>query len=149
MGASRAPACVTPFALPLLLVFAAPWALAQPASDRPDPRPMVTAQPATVKPLLEHSSGSAPTLRLSQAEITTLLRQTYPDVNGATVTVTPFLIGPTQPRDSNSPITDGLLAGFDPARLLGLTPPLPSSLATIPADIVTTLPHYGGHGCED
>ena len=74
MGASRAPACVTPFALPLLLVLAAPWALAQPASDRPDPRPMVTAQPATVKPLLEHSSGSAPTLQLSQAEITTLLR---------------------------------------------------------------------------
>src|ERR1017187_4530989 len=59
MGASRAPACVTPFALPLLLVLAAPWAL---------------AQPATVKPLLEHSSGSAPTLQLSQAEITTLLR---------------------------------------------------------------------------
>jgi phospholipase C len=150
MGASRAPACVTPFALPLLLVLAAPWALAQPASDRPDPRPMVTAQPATVKPLLEHSSGSAPTLQLSQAEITTLLRlqikyvfvifnenhsfdnefgtfpgvngiysdgqaprsaantagftQTYPDVNGATVTVTPFLIGPTQ----NSSVVDSV-----------------------------------------
>src|ERR1035441_10487332 len=150
MGASRAPACVTPFALPLLLVLAAPWALAQPASDRPDPRPMVTAQPATVKPLLEHSSGSAPTLQLSQAEITTLLRlqikyvfvifnenhsfdnefgtfpgvngiysdgqaprsaantagftQTYPDVNGATVTVTPFLIGPTE----NSSVVDSV-----------------------------------------
>ncbi len=52
------------------------------------------------------------------------------------------------PRDINSPITDSLLSGFDPARLLGLTPPLPSSLATIPNDVVTTLPHYGGHGCE-
>ena len=52
------------------------------------------------------------------------------------------------PRDLPSPITDGLLSGFDPARLLGLTPPLPSSLATIPDDLVTTLPHYGGRGCE-
>jgi phospholipase C len=52
------------------------------------------------------------------------------------------------PRDINSPITDSLLSGFDPAKLLGLTPPLPSSLATIPANVVTTLPHYGGHGCE-
>ncbi len=52
------------------------------------------------------------------------------------------------PRDLNSPITDGLLSGFDPARLLGLVPPLPSSLATIPDSLVTTLPHYGGRGCE-
>jgi len=52
------------------------------------------------------------------------------------------------PRDINSPITDSLLSGFDPAKLLGLAPPLPASMATIPANVVTTLPHYGGHGCE-
>jgi phospholipase C len=52
------------------------------------------------------------------------------------------------PRDINSPITDSLLSGFDPAKLLGLTPPLPATLAMIPGDVVTTLPHYGGHGCE-
>ena len=52
------------------------------------------------------------------------------------------------PRDLNSPITESLLSAFDPARLLGLEAPLPSSLATIPEDVVTSLPHYGGHGCE-
>jgi phospholipase C len=52
------------------------------------------------------------------------------------------------PRDINSPITDSLLSGFDPKRLLGLTPPLPASLATIPAAQLTSLPHYGGNGCS-
>src|ERR1039457_1082652 len=74
MGASRAPACVTPFALPLLLVLAAPWALAQPASDRPDPRPMVTAQPPTVQPLPEHVPAVVPEPQLSTDQMTALLR---------------------------------------------------------------------------
>jgi phospholipase C len=52
------------------------------------------------------------------------------------------------PRDLNSPITDSLLSGFDPKRLLGQSPPLPASLAAIPADVVTSLPHYGGNGCS-
>ena len=52
------------------------------------------------------------------------------------------------PRDTPSPITDGLLSGFDKARVTGALPPLPASLATIPADIVETFPHYGGKGCE-
>jgi phospholipase C len=150
MGASRAHACVTPFALPLLLVLAAPWALAQPASDRPDPRPMVTAQPPTVQPLPEHVPAVVPEPQLSTDQMTALLRaqvkyvfvifnenhsfdneygtfpgvnglysdgvslrsaantpgftQTYTDVNGATVTVKPFLIGPTQ----NSSVVDSV-----------------------------------------
>jgi len=52
------------------------------------------------------------------------------------------------PRDINSPITDSLLSGFDPRRLMGTLPPLPASLATIPAKVVDALPHYGGHGCR-
>jgi phospholipase C len=52
------------------------------------------------------------------------------------------------PRDINSPITDSLLSGFDPKRLLGISPPLPASFAKIPDSIVNTLPHYGGQGCQ-
>jgi phospholipase C len=52
------------------------------------------------------------------------------------------------PRDTPSPMTDSLLAGFDKARVTGALPPLPASLATIPAEVVETLPHYGGKGCE-
>jgi phospholipase C len=52
------------------------------------------------------------------------------------------------PRDINSPITDSLLSGFDPKRLLGISPPLPASFAMIPESAVKTLPHYGGNGCK-
>ncbi len=52
------------------------------------------------------------------------------------------------PRDINSPITDSLLSGFDPKRLLGISPPLPASFAKIPDSVVNTLPHYGGEGCR-
>jgi phospholipase C len=52
------------------------------------------------------------------------------------------------PRDSNSSISESLLSGFDPKRLLGISPLLPGSLATIPDNVVTTLPHYGGQGCQ-
>jgi phospholipase C len=52
------------------------------------------------------------------------------------------------PRDINSPITDSLLSGFDPKRLLGISPPLPASFAIIPESVVNTLPHYGGNGCK-
>jgi phospholipase C len=51
------------------------------------------------------------------------------------------------PRDINSPITDSLLSGFDPARLQGTEPPLPGSYAMIPDQLVETLPHYAGKGC--
>ena len=51
------------------------------------------------------------------------------------------------PRDINSKISDSLLSGFDPRRLLGISPPLPASLAMIPDNVVTSLPHYGGNGC--
>jgi phospholipase C len=52
------------------------------------------------------------------------------------------------PRDTNTPITDSLLAGFDPKRLSGEAPPLPPEYARIPDHIVNTFPHYGGKGCE-
>ena len=52
------------------------------------------------------------------------------------------------PHDTNSPITDSLLSGFDPKRLTGAAAPLPASLATIPANVVTSLPHYAGNGCS-
>jgi phospholipase C len=52
------------------------------------------------------------------------------------------------PRDMDTPFTSSLLSGFDPRRLLGLAPPLPASLARIPDEVVSTLPHYGGHGCQ-
>ncbi len=51
------------------------------------------------------------------------------------------------PRDINSPVTDDLLSAFDPKRLLGLEPPLPSSYASIGEDVVDHFPHYGGQGC--
>lgn len=54
------------------------------------------------------------------------------------------------PRDINSPITDSLLSGFDPKRLLGTAPPLPASYAQVPAALLTqaSLPFYGGQGCK-
>jgi phospholipase C len=51
------------------------------------------------------------------------------------------------PRDINSTISDSLLSGFDPRRLRGISPLLPASLAMIPDNVVTSLPHYGGNGC--
>jgi len=51
------------------------------------------------------------------------------------------------PRDINSPITDSLLSGFDPMRLMDMSPRLPAWFAMIPDNIVTTLPHYNGQGC--
>jgi phospholipase C len=52
------------------------------------------------------------------------------------------------PRDINSPISESLLSGFDPRRLLGISRPLPASLAMIPESEVNSLPHYGGQGCR-
>jgi phospholipase C len=52
------------------------------------------------------------------------------------------------PRDTNSPITDSLLSAFSPARLRGTAPMLPASLAAIPENVVNTLPHDHGDGCN-
>ena len=51
------------------------------------------------------------------------------------------------PRDLNGPETGDLLSAFEPRRLSGELPPLPASYATIPDDVITSLPHYGGKGC--
>jgi phospholipase C len=52
------------------------------------------------------------------------------------------------PRDIESPLTSSLLSGFDPRRLLGISPPIPASFAEIPDSVVNSLPHYGGQGCK-
>jgi phospholipase C len=52
------------------------------------------------------------------------------------------------PRDTNSPITDSLLSGFDKNKVLGLAPLLPSSLAMVPAADIVSYPHYAGEGCK-
>jgi len=52
------------------------------------------------------------------------------------------------PNDINSPISDSLLSGFDPWRLMGILPPLPASFASIPDSVVNSLPHYDGQGCQ-
>jgi len=52
------------------------------------------------------------------------------------------------PRDINSPQTDSLLSGFDPKRLLGLSPPVPAGFAMIASAAVTSLPHASGAGCS-
>ncbi|HVN41722.1 MAG TPA: alkaline phosphatase family protein [Steroidobacteraceae bacterium] len=52
------------------------------------------------------------------------------------------------PRDINSPITESLLSGFDPRRLLGLSAPLPPEIAKIDEATVNTLPHYNNAGCS-
>ena len=53
------------------------------------------------------------------------------------------------PRDINSSISESLLSGFDPQRLLGNSRALPPSLAMIPDNIVSSIPHYGGQGCRE
>ncbi len=52
------------------------------------------------------------------------------------------------PRDINTPITDSLLSGFDPKRLMGIDPPLPALFARIPDSVIASLPHYKGQGCS-
>jgi len=52
------------------------------------------------------------------------------------------------PHDALTPGTGSLLSAFDPARLAGRAAPLPASLATIPEEVVNTLPHYNGQGCR-
>jgi phospholipase C len=51
------------------------------------------------------------------------------------------------PRDINTPETDDLLSGFDPARLAGTRPLLPAEYAMIDDATVDSLPHYAGKGC--
>jgi phospholipase C len=52
------------------------------------------------------------------------------------------------PRDIPSEISASLLSGFDPKRLLGVAPPLPASFALTDPALLTSLPHYAGHGCR-
>lgn len=51
------------------------------------------------------------------------------------------------PHDAPGMPTGALLSAFDPARLAGIRPPLPAEYATVPAGVISTLPHYGGQGC--
>ena len=52
------------------------------------------------------------------------------------------------PRDTPSSITDSLLSGFSPKRLLGEAPPLPAQFALTPQSVIDSLPHYGADACK-
>jgi phospholipase C len=52
------------------------------------------------------------------------------------------------PRDMPSQITDSLLSGFSPKRLMGQSPALPASFALTPDSVISSLPHYGTDGCH-
>jgi phospholipase C len=52
------------------------------------------------------------------------------------------------PRDIPSEVSGSLLSGFDPRRLMGLAPPLPAAYAQTEPAMLTSLPHYAGHGCQ-
>ncbi len=52
------------------------------------------------------------------------------------------------PQDDPSNDIGDLTSAFDPNRLLGITPRLLASYATIPDRVITSLPHYDNHGCK-
>jgi len=52
------------------------------------------------------------------------------------------------PSDDMTPGVGNLFSAFDNARLTGAEAPLPGSYATIPASLVTSLPHFGAEGCR-
>ena len=52
------------------------------------------------------------------------------------------------PEDAGVPDISDLTAGFSPARLLGIAPPLPASYAQTPDNVVNTVPPYGNNGCQ-
>lgn len=51
------------------------------------------------------------------------------------------------PADAMVPGISDLFSAFDNGRLAGSTAPLPASYASIPASVVSSLPHYGSNGC--
>lgn len=52
------------------------------------------------------------------------------------------------PDDAITANVTDLMSAFDPARLSGAAAPLPASYATIPDNIVNTLPQVSGYGCK-
>ena len=52
------------------------------------------------------------------------------------------------PSDDKTPGVSDLFSAFDNARLVGWAPPLPGWYAQIPANQVTSLPHFGARGCS-
>ncbi len=52
------------------------------------------------------------------------------------------------PADALTPDVTDLATAFDPARLSGSVPPLPPAYATVPDDLVHTLPPVSGYGCK-
>jgi phospholipase C len=52
------------------------------------------------------------------------------------------------PADALTPDVTDLSSAFDPARLAGKAPPLPSSYVTVPDDLVDKLPEASGYGCK-
>ena len=52
------------------------------------------------------------------------------------------------PADALTPGITDLLSAFDPARLAGTAPPLPSDYAVVPEDLIRQLPAVSGYGCK-
>jgi len=52
------------------------------------------------------------------------------------------------PSDDGTPGVGDLFTAFDNDRLTGAAAPLPAEYATIPANLVTSLPHMSGEGCR-
>jgi hypothetical protein len=74
MRVARSSSRLTSTALALLLVLPTPWSFAEPAGARGEARPVVTAQPASDKPLPQHEGIHAEVPQLTQEQLVELLR---------------------------------------------------------------------------
>jgi phospholipase C len=52
------------------------------------------------------------------------------------------------PSDNPEGPIGSLFSAFDNGRLLGTVRPLPAEYAMIPANQISSLPHFGGQGCR-
>ena len=70
------------------------------------------------------------------------------EMKGRRLGLTEFGEANVGPADAITPDTTDLMSAFDPARLDGKAHPLPPSYAIIPDHDITTLPQFGGKGCQ-
>lgn len=119
--------------------------------------PMIVISPYARAHVVSHAEGDhnavietidalfdLPPLASLPEEKQALLAGTDPQFNGPNGFVQHYL----GPRDINTPATDDLLSAFEPGRLTGALPMLPGSYAMIADNVVNTLPHFGGKGCQ-
>jgi phospholipase C len=119
--------------------------------------PMIVISPFARAHVVSHAEGDhnavietietifdLPPLATLPDEKQALLAGEDPKFNGPDGFVQHYL----GPRDLHAPETDDLLSAFDPGRLTGATPPLPSSYVMLDDAVIARLPHYGGKGCQ-